>query len=486
MKKQLFSLVIVPLFILFSYASGYGMDISVTHAAFQNDQEKYVEIQLYVVGSTVSYDSIAENLYQASIGFTLTFSKDGQIVNYDKFTLFGPKSQYPGDFVTIKRFALDNGTYKLSIIGKDLNDATNNFNFEKEISVDFDPEKVQLSDIQLLSNFEMTDEQNEFTKNGYYLEPAPFSFYPQAFDKLAVYLEVYNRSGDTFKASYLSYAIYGDANHNEQVAVSQRFKKLTNQPSQAMILQLPINNLPSGNYELLVELRNRDKRLVDVKNISFQRSNPLKDIQLQLKRDPGFEQSFSARLNEEKTIYALKAITPLTQGVQSAVLDELMMRDELEPKQYFLYQFFQGQYPEDPEQAFNQFMDVAKAVDRTYRSNVGYGFETDRGKIFIKYGKPTEIVHVEDEPSAPPYEIWFYDKLEESKQYNIKFIFYNPSLATNDYVLLHSNCRGERYNPRWEVELYRHAPGEQVGQNAASTQMEDNYRRNARRIWEEL
>jgi len=103
-------------------------------------------------------------------------------------------------------------------------------------------------------------------------------------------------------------------------------------------------------------------------------------------------------------------------------------------------------------------MEIAKAVDKTYQRNVGFGFESDRGYIFLKYGKPNNIVSVEDEPTAPPYEIWIYNYLEETKQTDVKFLFYNKTLAANDMQLLHSTVRGEYSNPRWELELYGNDP----------------------------
>ncbi|MEZ4983759.1 MAG: hypothetical protein R2795_01770 [Saprospiraceae bacterium] len=42
----------------------------------------------------------------------------------------------------------------------------------------------------------------------------------------------------------------------------------------------------------------------------------------------------------------------------------------------------------------------------------------------------------------------------------MRFIFYNPSLAADDFILLHSDVFGERQNPQWQLELYRDSPYE--------------------------
>ena len=92
---------------------------------------------------------------------------------------------------------------------------------------------------------------------------------------------------------------------------------------------------------------------------------------------------------------------------------------------------------------------------------------------------------VEDEQSAPPYEIWFYNQFPQTNQNNVKFVFYNPSLATNGFTMLHSTARGEVNNPRWEVDLYGSAPNDLDGSNYIDgTQMKGNIGRHARRLYE--
>ena len=57
------------------------------------------------------------------------------------------------------------------------------------------------------------------------------------------------------------------------------------------------------------------------------------------------------------------------------------------------------------------------------------GWETDRGKIFIKYGKPGNIERRSKDPNSPAYEIWYYNKIER------RFVFEDRS-GVGDYVLI--------------------------------------------------
>jgi len=57
------------------------------------------------------------------------------------------------------------------------------------------------------------------------------------------------------------------------------------------------------------------------------------------------------------------------------------------------------------------------------------GWETDRGKIYIKYGAPSNIERRSNDPNIHPYEIWYYQGIER------RFIFEDRS-GFGDYILV--------------------------------------------------
>ncbi len=57
------------------------------------------------------------------------------------------------------------------------------------------------------------------------------------------------------------------------------------------------------------------------------------------------------------------------------------------------------------------------------------GWQTDRGKIYIKYGAPTEVDRRMDEIDLPPFEIWYYEHLQR------RFIFEDKS-GVGDFKLV--------------------------------------------------
>jgi GWxTD domain-containing protein len=198
------------------------------------------------------------------------------------------------------------------------------------------------------------------------------------------------------------------------------------------------------------------------------------------------EKQFVTDLNEENLRYSLRAISPLMLGDDSEMLKNVLAGSDLKAMRFFLFRHFVNQNPNNPELAYVEFMKVAGAADQQFRSGFRHGFETDRGRTYIRFGRPDDLIRIEDDPSAPPYEIWVYYNFPQTKQRNVKFLFYNPSLAGEDFILLHSTARGEINNPRWEVALYGRNAGNQIeGDNYqdAST-MQRGLGRNARTFFE--
>ncbi|MEZ4774851.1 MAG: GWxTD domain-containing protein [Bacteroidia bacterium] len=128
--------------------------------------------------------------------------------------------------------------------------------------------------------------------------------------------------------------------------------------------------------------------------------------------------------------------------------------ESLSQKKNFLYTFFEKRKtnPRQKVQAlWNGHLAALDYVNQQFKSSFREGWQTDRGRAFIKYGIPSDVERYPGESSIIPYEIWRYDRL--GAQNNVIFIFYDSDLASNEYVLLHSNKYGEISNPRWKEQL---------------------------------
>lgn len=462
----------------------FGLDVSVNTACFYTTDKPYIEIysKFFDEGLQWIVPFEDQDFVQANIEFLCLIQSAEKMVIAEKYVLNSPSSTEAFDFWDMRRFSLDPGEYELQLQFVDLNNTRDTFNFRKRIEIEERPEEAFLSDILLCAKVGDIQDSLAFSKSNFQFEPLHYNLVEASKNKLLFYAEVYNLMMES-QACFVKYYIENTEADGFDRFSKSGYKKLATEQTQQLLVELDAAELESGNYILHLELNHKDQSLVDRVECRFAVYNPLKDLKNSYNSDRTYSRSFVQLLSEAELDYSLRAIYPRVGNNMSELLNIIIAGDDLEPKKYFLYNFWSKFSMDNMKKLYEQYMDVARAVDNTYATNVGYGFETPRGYFFLKYGKPDDIVFEEDEQTAPPYEIWIYNYVEETQQTNVKFLFYNPSLSHNDFILLHSTCRGERNNPRWELDLYSDAYIEQPSNYIDGRQMPSNFNRNARRYF---
>lgn len=480
MKPVVFILLLFVWF-LFGVAAAQGLQGTAELYRFQANDKPFVEVFFYVLGSTVTQQEVDTGQYRGAVELLYFIERaDGEVVAGDKYNLLSPASEAPVDFMDIKRIGIGPGDYHLVVEYRDRADTANALEIKTPFTIPGLESGYSQSDIQLVSAYGKKEAGAEnFEKNSVFIQPLPYAFYHQGYDKLTFYNELYHTNQILQKDFYISYHVSTFDNPQEHLLTAH--KKLSPAEVNPLLIDLDISNLSSGDYLLQVEVHKPDKELISQREVRFTRSNPQADQEYSEKWQLDARASFAQSLSIDQLDYSLRALQPIISSSENEVLNYLLKKGEDKNKRFFLHRIWYGRNPEDPFAAYSKYMDVASWVDKKFAAAFGYGFEMDRGHIYLKYGQPDDIVGVEDEPSAPPYEIWIYYDFPKTNQSNVKFLFYNPSLAGNDYRLLHSTAVGELNNPRWEVQLYGDVPNEVMGDNHLdATSVQDNFHRNAR------
>lgn len=451
-------LILTTLCISTFYATFASVEASVSHACFKGSPENFIEFNIYIIGQSVKWNQVDTTDSQANVEVSILFKQNGKIVQFDKYAIKSPKALDPVNFVDVKRYGLKNGLYDIEVQFKDLNKTGNEAAYKSNIIVDYDNINLRQSDIQLLSFFEADSlNKREGSKNGVFMEALPFGFYDRNFTNLIFYNEVYNTDqniGEDFLMTFSVIKAFGQPNEKPAM-VSHRRKKSA--PVVNNLLSFDIAQLESGNYRFVVSVRNKNNDLLSEKETFFQRSNPSFN-RLDTMTNESIKEEFVTKMEEKDLRYSVRAIMMQVPDEDVAIINDMLKNKNLDAQRLYLFKYWAKKSAILPEQAHDEYMMTAKSVDRIYGNGMGFGFDTDRGRLFLKYGRPTDIITVENEIDAPPYEIWVYDKIEKNQQTNVKFIFYNPSLVVNGFRLLHTTCRGEIQNPRWKSDLYRNAP----------------------------
>lgn len=478
----------VTFLLFFVHVKMFALDASVTYATFNSTAGKYLEVYLHVVGQTVEFVPIDSLQGQAMVDVIILFKQGGEIQKFDKFRLKSPVSSSPLNFVDMKRYLLDNGTYELEVSVEDINREGNARSFSTPFIMDYPESGVSQSDVLLLQAYRRSKSGGIFVKNGYFMEPLPFNFLDKQASRLLFYSEIYGADqlkGDKFSVRYFVQEIQSTGLGDPILVGNQQYAL---RAFSVVLIQKDISKLPSGNYRLTVEVRSDANELVSSKVLPFQRSNPYLSFDEDAMAIADLSAEFINKLDKQALRYGLKAIAPVIPMTEVVVLNMVIENEnDLEAQKRYLFSYWARQNPNNPEKAYEDYMQVAKAVDEKYRSGFGYGFETDRGHTYLKYGQPDDMVYVDTEPTAPPYEIWIYYEFPATRQTNVKFLFYNPSLVHNDFLLLHSTARGEKNNPQWQLELYNRSPNDVQGTNFRdATDMQDTWNRNAARYFNDF
>jgi GWxTD domain-containing protein len=305
-----------------------------------------------------------------------------------------------------------------------------------------------------VENYTKSSATTILSKSGYDLVPYVANFYPDNFNKLIFYSETYYTDKiipandplvmTAYIASYETGAKMNDF---------ATFFKTNPKPVIVCFNEFNITELPTGNYYLVNELKDKSNKTLVVKKIFFQRNNPKYQIKNEDLASISIEKSFVEQIDNPDSLKEyIRCLRPIANQLEvNFITKELPIVDFKTMKQFFLG-FWRQRNNIEPETAWNQYYEKVKLVNTSYKTQIKKGYMTDRGRVYLKYGEPSQISKFENEPSSYPYEIWQYYQVSNQRN-NRKFIFYNPDLVTNDYTLIHSDALGETRDDRWRIRL---------------------------------
>jgi GWxTD domain-containing protein len=385
----------------------------------------------------------------------LIFKQGEKIIDYKKYNLlsyeYDDSLALKTNMIDQQRISLPNGDYDFEISLKDINTNEQPFVNVQKLKIDYKEEFIGISDIELIESFKKTETKGILSKSGFDLLPYTSDFFAEDFEKIAFYAEVYNASKligvdedfliNTYIESYETKNVVGNY---------KSFKREKAKPVNVIFSSFNIEKLPSGNYSLVIEARNKTNDLLIAKKIFFQRSNP--GVSTLLISDD-YVNSFVMDISVNKMQDYIKCLEPISSSAELSFAKNQLGANDPELMKQFFYNFWLTRNPLTPEEDWKKYKELVDIAQKQYSTSIKRGYETDRGRIFLKHGKPNTISELKNEPSSYPYEIWHYYSVEGRS--NVKFIFYDTDIISNDYTLLHSTMPGEIYNSQWKVDLHK-------------------------------
>lgn len=408
-----------------------------------------LEVNLQFAGASLNYKG-KDNGLIGEIAVYLTIEKGDSVYQEDAHRLQSPfmKDSIVEDFYDLKRFVIEPGDYNLKIELKDLLSDNPPVKGELPFSISNFADKTTISDIQIAEVANPGNETSIFHKSGYEIIPRISKYYPEELNVIPYYIEVYNTDMLDIPEFGLKQAII-DKETDLEITELTTFYRFKTGPVVPVLKQVDISTLTTGSYYLQVTVLNKDLSEVYKTAYSFDRAKEFEidfndDVTI---LDPSFEASFPV----DSAKFYLASVIPISTPDATRKILSTLKNGTNEQASLLLQSFWKATAGSKAYVKWISYKSQVQLVDKLYSSNFQDGFETDRGRVYLQYGSPTNVIQREASASEYPYEIWRYNKIGRFS--NKRFIFYNSDLVGRNYHLLHSDMIGEIKNSNWPRAL---------------------------------
>lgn len=346
-----------------------------------------------------------------------------------------------------KEFLLNPGQYKVNIYVQDVNDSSSHAkNSVNLVLSDFHEHSLRLSDIELAQNIVEQSKaklqwNKAFKKSNLYVIPNPSAYYLGNKQPLQTYFEIYNVktfNPDSLIIDYSFSDVYGNIIKHIK---TEKIKEL-NSNKIIKTNTIPLIDLPSGNYYININSYFYKNNIKDsiFKSKKLYIINPEKEAvnKPKFSENQDFELSEFSTLSPKQTDIEVDKIKYIANGLE---LDQFQTLTSTKAKQRALYRFWKKRDTK-PETKFNEnlfkFRKLINYTERFFSYSLRKGWDTDRGRVLLKYGMPSERKQHPYQGEQRPYEEWFYGDI----QGGVYFYFVDIT-GYGNFILVHSTAIDE-------------------------------------------
>ncbi|MGA7307158.1 MAG: GWxTD domain-containing protein [Rhodothermales bacterium] len=310
----------------------------------------------------------------------------------------------------------------------------------------------QLSNIEMAASIKASSNRDDlFYRNGLLVRPNPNLLYGSGLTSLYYYLEAYNIDQAVQDSAYSVYTFISQSSIAQPVSGLQRRSQREVRSPDVLVGSFDIGALTSGSYLLNVVLLAADNRAIVEQTRKFFVYNPAVQAQQSNQNvDVAYEASIYAAMTEEEVEEQIRYAKVIATDSERSEMDHAKGLDN---EKRVLQHFWEKRDP-NPATPLNEFREeyfsrIQYARDR-YSSGHAEGWETDRGRTYLKYGMPEHVSPHHYERGSAPYEIWEYDNIPgEGKS---MFVFADVG-GFNEFELIHSDVAGEPKSLDWRAEV---------------------------------
>ncbi|MGV8017781.1 MAG: GWxTD domain-containing protein [Ignavibacteria bacterium] len=341
-----------------------------------------------------------------------------------------------------------NKNYSLVLIGSDDNSPVRRDTLKFSFSVPaFTIYPVKASSIQLSTSIEKSaNKESSFYKFGVEVVPNPNALFGNTLKSLHYYYELYGFKSFLEGADASLNTFVTGINGDTVLSATDVLKGSNDVMSLNGVIN--VDTMKSGSY-LLNVCASRNGEVVAKTEKKFFVFNTGK-TNYAVTDEEGYLKSEFVTYGEQAIDDEFDKALYLRTAVEKNEFEKLKSVDE---KRKFLYKFWRKRdtKPETPRiEVRDEFIKRFREANSKFKQSFSEGWRSDRGRIYIIYGPPTEIERHYMEANTKNYEIWTYDNVEGGTM-----CVFGETVSSEEgsYYLMHSTIKNELYDIDWKEKL---------------------------------
>jgi GWxTD domain-containing protein len=426
-----------------------SMKLFVDFARFRgNETDLYVEFYYSFSQRSLTYENDSGAM-TAGVDLGLEIRRGDSLVFADRWivphTLVDTTDAGMSvNLVSVSAVELGEGDYLATVIGRDRHNAARMDSVSLQIPIRMiDTTQVVLSDLELATRIVQGSPGSSFYKNTLEVIPNAQGIFGEQ-QVCYVYAEAYNLFAGVAADSYAVQTSVWDAARRE--VISKRKLRRKSGESAVIVDQIHAGKLPTGTYTLGLAVIDTADRILTASVKKFFVYNSLLGVDSTLGKVTG-----GAGVN----IYAAMSEGDMDREfayaryeAQKEEVNQYGSLSGVESKAAFLTDFWRKRSPG----LRDLYLERVAFANAHYRVLGKEGYKTDRGRIHIIYGNPSDYDRHPNEPQTKPYEVWTYEAI----QGGVIFAFVQR-VANGEYELVHSTHRNEIHDDQWFVKYAQSA-----------------------------
>jgi GWxTD domain-containing protein len=420
---------------------------------FGNDTLTYVEVYYAIAENTITYRQSGDK-FVGGVNMHAVVKKGEMVVHQQEWTaphaVDDTSHIHAGNnIVGLASFALADGKYECEVRAYDF------YNQERADTIlfslpiqNFPTNRISLSDIEICTSIRQMqpDSANVFYKNTLEVIPNVATVFGSSLPKLHFYLEAYNLA--LLKADqYVVRVVVANA-AGEEVFQHQRTKRRPGNSS-VEVGAIEVSALAGGTYTMKFFLLDTTTNIAYTSSKKFFMYRPGEKTQISASGSLQVTESEFAIMEESELDEDFRSARYISMDSEIKEYEALSRTNDeksrLAAKRNFLYSFWKKRAEGAGTLSRKVYMQRVENANDRFSGSFRKGWHTDRGRVSILYGEPSEIDRYPSTPESNPYEIWTYHQI----QGGVVFVFVDRS-GFGDWTLVHSTHRSELRDDNWQ------------------------------------